>query len=1523
MAFILDATLKLKFKGITEFQNRLAAAIKNATTTANATGVISLNKQLDKTVTSAGNSATAVAKASKAQGELSKASDKASKSVSGASKNLADGTKQAKSFGEGVALAGTRYLRFVAATAIPLAGIAALGLATKATLEFEQQLLKLDQVLNPTRERFDELRTVILDLSSETGVAAGEIAEAARILAQAGALTEGVDLRGALEDLARVPLLPTFAGIEQATEGILAFSNQFGLSIDQTGEILEKLNAVSKQFAVESSDLIEAAKRGGAAFKAFGGDIDEFIAIVTVLRQTTRESASSIGTALKTISARIIRPKNIAELQAFGIATKNVNGELLTSIDILRNVAARFGSLNTAQQRQLAETLGGFRQVGKVVAALGDNFELFDKALNVSRNSAGTLASDTNKALATVGGQLGILKAELNEFIQQLAGPVILPILQNLTSLARAITGIGTAFGPAIAAAGTFATVLTGIIALKATPALVGFVGNLVGGLTGGSAATVAAGAGGGVGAAAAGAAGAAGAARGGAAAALRSGAGQLVILGVLNAAFGQLVDSSTSLNDEQKQLLNRIAILGSSFIALNAIISKQTITQSLSSLGGALTAAASVAVIGAAVAVNAVGQQSIKETTEAIEGISNKFSNSLKSIDTAGAADIVEQAVFALNQSVAEATKEAEAIGLKEIVGEFVGRFSNAFKSFGEGEFIQGIKNLFSDAFPKDKITSEITQGLFDNTEIFTAAVAEAVRTGGVNFQKRLRETIGQGLPEAEANKKIEDAFKAIGGLVKTLDTAKLNEAKGRLEQTVNDLAVSTPDKLFPDSLLTDIQTFSDAFGEAVRSIQEGNKTFDRLIGKRVTDFEKEIAPKVDREDVIGDLLEGSTDKLGDQLADLPKPVIEGIRTGLSNANEATALVKQLQASIAQSGKETLDATNLLTTLLGDAKPNEAVTKVLTSLKNAILQAVQEGRPLSEAAIRELVTKNLPFAVAAEAFIEQLIAVENAVRGQVNRRNQALNELEENAGRNLPAPLLIKRLQQLSEATGIDFPISNIQGFTDAISENKNALENVRNITDSYSSSASQITEKIQETQKALDALRQRRKDNLIGEDDFLKQVQELGAANRVVVAQLRAFNDVLRLAPQAIDAEAKARKEDLKARLKGKESQEELNRGLEAIEKDRQNSLLTLKNDIADFNKALGEIRIQRAIETSNIFKPLTDAGGIIKLAVENFDKSVDRLLAQNQRQTGGGVELTVAPLSDAQRTLAIEVGLLGKSFAEVRKEFEAEKELIRSRNVSVGSAGGGVGLALPPSEESINQGAIANLARRFAENLGDPSLFVPIRNQLTLALKDSAFSFAEFLQQSAQGIQRERIERQLTAGGAQNEGRAREVSEARQPIADFIGNTLEKLGGIVGDLKSFAETQGQQQEETTETTAANTEELDGLMQATDKNTKATEKATDDQGAQSTALGESLDKTTVAIVDLKNGVDVQLSATQDLSVKVSLDESLTKFQPQLELVMKNIAQDEMRQAVEGLLSNTTDPDRQKEINDTLEGFA
>ena len=143
---------------------------------------------------------------------------------------------------------------------------------------------------------------------------------ASRTLLQAGFSADKV--RKSLVLLAQTDLAATFDSIQDSTEGAIALLRQFRNEAQRAGgdvkfleQSLNAINAVSKNFAVESADLITVIRKTGGVFEAAGGSLNELLALFTSVRATTRESADTIATGFRTIFTRIQRTETIEQLK--------------------------------------------------------------------------------------------------------------------------------------------------------------------------------------------------------------------------------------------------------------------------------------------------------------------------------------------------------------------------------------------------------------------------------------------------------------------------------------------------------------------------------------------------------------------------------------------------------------------------------------------------------------------------------------------------------------------------------------------------------------------------------------------------------------------------------------------------------------------------------------------------------------------------------------------------------------------------------------------------------------------------------------------------------------------------------------------------------------------------------------------------------------------------------------------------------------------------------------------------------
>lgn len=296
-----------------------------------------------------------------------------------------------------------------------------IGGAITASIKFEREMAKVAQVTGASSIQIDSLAKTIRTTSAELGVSSNELTNVARLFSQTGLAAK--DVATALKAVAATDLAPTFDNVSATAEGSIAILNQFGVTADQLGAKLGSINAVAGQFAVESGDIIEAVKRGGAAFKAAGGSFEEFAALVTTVRQTTREGAAQIGTSFKTIFTRLQRPKTITFLKELGVNLTDVNGKFVGGFEAIKRLSAAFGSFEAGDLRlsQIADELGGLRQITRLLPLIQQG-AVTEKAYAAAIEGTNSVIEQQGAALNTLENKLKRLKASFENLVNAFTG---------------------------------------------------------------------------------------------------------------------------------------------------------------------------------------------------------------------------------------------------------------------------------------------------------------------------------------------------------------------------------------------------------------------------------------------------------------------------------------------------------------------------------------------------------------------------------------------------------------------------------------------------------------------------------------------------------------------------------------------------------------------------------------------------------------------------------------------------------------------------------------------------------------------------------------------------------------------------------------------------------------------------------------------------------------------------------------------------------------------------------------------
>ena len=200
---------------------------------------------------------------------------------------------------------------------------------------------------------------------------------------------------------------------EIVSDQLTAIWNNFydgSKSLEYYADVLTALGAAT----ASSTDEISAGlQKFAAVAKTVGLSYEYSTAALATITSNTRESADVVGTALKTLFARIqglqlgetledgVDLNKYSEaLDKVGISIYDSNGELKTMDETLASMAEKWETLSNTQQVALAQTVAGVRQYTQLVALM-ENWDNGDADsmtanLNTAYNSTGALSEQAD-----------------------------------------------------------------------------------------------------------------------------------------------------------------------------------------------------------------------------------------------------------------------------------------------------------------------------------------------------------------------------------------------------------------------------------------------------------------------------------------------------------------------------------------------------------------------------------------------------------------------------------------------------------------------------------------------------------------------------------------------------------------------------------------------------------------------------------------------------------------------------------------------------------------------------------------------------------------------------------------------------------------------------------------------------------------------------------------------------------------------------------------------------------------------
>ena len=330
----------------------------------------------------------------------------------------------------------------------------------KVLREVQQTVVQLDKSLTEqamvtglTRQQTYGLLKSYQDLAAQTGATTKEVASVATAYMKQGkSIQDALTLTQAAVSAAKIAGISTADSVNYLTTAL----NGFRLSAEDAMSVSDKFAAVAASSATDYNELAVALSKVASQANLAGMSIDYTTALLAKGLETTREAPETMGTALKTIIARMREMSDYGEtlegdtdinnverqLAYVDIALKNTNGELRSTEDVLDELGRKWNTLSTNQQAAIAKALAGTRQQSRLIAMM-DDYDRVIELQQISLRSAGATSAQAATYLEGLEASINKINVAVEKLVSTLSNSEwIQGIVNAIGSLLEGINSI-------------------------------------------------------------------------------------------------------------------------------------------------------------------------------------------------------------------------------------------------------------------------------------------------------------------------------------------------------------------------------------------------------------------------------------------------------------------------------------------------------------------------------------------------------------------------------------------------------------------------------------------------------------------------------------------------------------------------------------------------------------------------------------------------------------------------------------------------------------------------------------------------------------------------------------------------------------------------------------------------------------------------------------------------------------------------------------------------------------------------
>lgn len=381
--------------------------------------------------------------------------------------------KNTQSFGDRVQSLASKFSSWLSVSQVIMFAVRSVRQMITTAKEIDSALTQLRIVTSATDEEMKQFAQTSIDLSKSLGKSVTELIKSIETFSRLGySLKDASTLAQYATILSNVAAVDT----EEATTGLTSIIKGFNLDVTETEHVADILVSVGQKYAVSAGEMMEAYEKSGAALHASNTTLEKSAGLIAAANASVQDS-SVVGTALKTISARIRGSKS--DLEALGEGTEDLAEgfskyaeeiKALTGFDIMVDkthfkdlydifdgIAAKWNTLSDTQQARVAEILGGTRQL-QVISSIMGNWKDAVGAYETATNSIGVSTKANDVYMESSEAHIAQLKATFEELSASLISSDLFKFVidngKTILSLINAITSATGGLGAVLIGGG-------------------------------------------------------------------------------------------------------------------------------------------------------------------------------------------------------------------------------------------------------------------------------------------------------------------------------------------------------------------------------------------------------------------------------------------------------------------------------------------------------------------------------------------------------------------------------------------------------------------------------------------------------------------------------------------------------------------------------------------------------------------------------------------------------------------------------------------------------------------------------------------------------------------------------------------------------------------------------------------------------------------------------------------------------------------------------------------------------------